>query len=109
MGRYLRRVPTEDRKACKAALLELVSAQLRGKWPLARSEMITALHHVRLDEQVIGLLGPCIQDRSAVVRMRLVELLVAKRTKGHKTILDIYAADGDRHVRDMASALAGGK
>jgi len=93
----------------KSALLELVSAQLRGKWPLARSEMIAALHHVRLDEQVIGLLGPCIQDRSAVVRMRLVELLVAKRTKGHKTILDIYAADGDRHVRDMASALAGGK
>ena len=71
--------------------------------------MLAALHHVPLDEQIIGLLAPCIEDRSAVVRMRLVELLVAKRTKGYKTILDLYAADRDRHVRDMASVLAGGK
>ena len=93
----------------KSALLDMVSAHVRARWPLARSEMLAALHHVPLDEQIIALLGPCIQDRSALVRMRLVELLVAKRTSGHKTILDLFAGDRDRHVRDMASVLAGRK
>jgi hypothetical protein len=86
-----------------------VTAGVRSPSPFARAEMLAALHFAPLDERVIALLAPCIEDSSGLVRMRLIELLVAGRTKGFKTILDLYERDGDPQVRRMATILQSGK
>jgi len=39
------------------------------------------------------------------VRLRLIDLLAAKRTSGHETLLDYFARDDDPLVRQIAAAL----
>ena len=42
------------------------------------------------------------------VRLRLIELRAGKRTRGHETLLELFAKDPDASVREMAAALSGG-
>ena len=93
----------------KPILLSMARAHIRSRSSLARAEMLAALHHVTLDEHIIALLAPCIEDRSGLVRMRLIELLAAKKTRGRETLLDLFANDPDREVGEMASVFRGGK
>lgn len=86
-------------------LMSMTKAFLEAKLPVVRAEMLAALRHVDLDAQLISLMAPRIQDDSGLVRMRLIELLAAKRTRGHRTLLDYFAADSDEMVREMTKAL----
>ena len=63
---------------------------------------------MRLDESIIPLLAGAIEDRSSLVRFRLVELLGASGAAGQETIVDYLAQDGDKMVRLMALAFRGG-
>jgi hypothetical protein len=90
-------------------LLAMVRAFLRSPSAAVRAEMLSALHHVELDPTAIALLAAVVEDSEAVVRMRLIELLAAKRTRGHRTLLDLFAQDADPLVRDMASAVGSAK
>ncbi len=92
----------------KPVLLRMTSAFLQADAPLVRAEMLAALRFVRLEEPIIALMAPCVEDASALVRGRLIELLAGQRTRGHQTLLKLYARDPDRFVRDMAAAVAGG-
>ena len=83
----------------------MTRAFLESPSPVVRSEMLAALHHVDLNAQIISLMGPRIQDTDSMVRMRLIELLAVKRTRGHRTLLDLFAVDSDELVREMAKAL----
>ena len=89
----------------KSAVLARLGELVKSPSSLARAEAIAALHVVDLDDEIIAALAPCIQDRNGLVRMRLVELLASKRTKGHTTILDLMAHDTDPEVREMAGIL----
>ncbi len=86
-------------------LMSMTKAFLEARSSVVRAEMLAALRHVDLDSQIISLMAPRIQDASSLVRMRLIELLAAKRTRGHRTLLDYFAADGDEMVREMTKAL----
>jgi len=74
-----------------------------------QAEALAGLHHVDLDEPTIAQLAPCLRSSSPVVRMRLVELLVVKKTPGHETVLDMFAKDDDPFVREMAAAVSAKK
>lgn len=88
----------------KLVLLSMTRAFLGDASPGVRQEMIASLAHVSLDEIVISLLAPAIEDPSPMVRCRLVELLASKQTRGHKTIVDLLAKDTDDLVAAMAKA-----
>jgi len=92
----------------KLVLLSMTRAAIRSPSALVRAEMLAALQRVDLDERTIAVLAPCIQDRSALVRMRLVELLGAGRTAGFERLRRYFAADRDALVRQMSEAVAGG-
>jgi len=108
---YVRKVERKQAKPIhpgvltKPVLLSMTRAFLRAESPLVRAEMLAALRHVDLDASVIALMGPRVNDESALVRMRLIELLAGKRTAGHETLLRLYARDTDAGVREMAAAL----
>ncbi len=89
----------------KPVLLSMTRAFLQAPQSAVRAEMLTGLYHVNLDKSIISLLGPCIEDASPMVRMRLVELLVAKRTRGYRFMLTHFAGDKDVLVREMTKAL----
>ena len=91
----------------KPVLLSMTGAFLRDGTPLVRAEMLSALGFVPLEEPIIALTAPCVQDASGLVRGRLIELLAGQRTRGHETLLKLYRRDSDRFVRDMAAAVSG--
>ncbi len=91
----------------KPILLSMTRAFLRAESPAIRAGMLAALHHVELDRRIIALLGPLVDDPAPAVRMRLIELLAVKRTPGRQTLLDHFAQDRDRLVREMAAAVRG--
>ena len=97
--------PPHGETIAKPVLLSMMRACLQAPEAEVRAEMIAALQHVRLDGQIIGLLSGNIEDRSGLVRMRLVELLAGKRTDGHQTLLDLYTNDLDPQVREMTAAV----
>jgi hypothetical protein len=92
----------------KPVLLSMLQAVLADEAGVVRAEMLAALGHVRLDESIIPLLAGAIEDRSSLVRFRLVELLGASGTAGQETIVDYLAQDGDKMVRLMALAFRNG-
>lgn len=112
---YVRRV--EQRKAKpvfptllqKSLALALTKALVESPVEAVQAEALAGLHHVDLDEPTIAQLAPCLRSSSPVVRMRLVELLVVKKTPGHETVLDMFAKDDDPFVREMAAAVSAKK
>ena len=98
------RLPEPRRQAVtKPVLLSMMHAVMKDRDSAVRAEMLAALQHVRLDESILSLLAPHIEDRSALVRFRMVELIGASGTSGRKTIVDYLAQDPDKWVRMMAS------
>ena len=97
--------PVLPKVLTRPILMSMTKAFLEARSPVVRAEMLAALRYVDLDAQIISLMGPRIQDADAMVRMRLIELLATKRTKGCRTLLDHFAADSDELVREMAKAL----
>ncbi len=93
----------------KPILLSMTRAHIRSRSSLVRSEMLAALHYVDLEERIIALLSPCVQDTSALVRMRLIELLAAKKTKGRVTLVDLFINDRDSEVSAMAKIFRQGE
>ncbi len=90
----------------KPVLLSMMRAFLQDAAAPVRAEMLGALQHVELDERMIGLLAPAVQDESPLVRMRLIELLGAKRTAGHQTLVKHFRTDPSQAVRAMAEAVS---
>ena len=88
----------------KLVMLSMMRAMLQDRSPAVRQEMIVSLHHASLDKTTLSLLAPAIEDASPMVRCRLVELLAASGSKGHKTILNYLAGDRDELVRQMVRA-----
>ena len=84
----------------------MTKAFLRADEPVVRAEMLLALHNVDLDSKIISLTARCIEDPSPLVRMRLIELLVVKKTPGYKTILTYLSYDRNRFVKEMTKALS---
>jgi len=93
----------------KSLVLALTKALAESPAEAVQAEVLAGLHHVDLDEPTIAQVAPCLQSPSPIVRMRLVELLVAKKTPGHETVLDMFAKDDDRLVREMAAAVSAKK
>ena len=93
----------------KPVLLSMLSAALSSPRPEVRSEMLAALEWVDLDDKIISLLAPVVQDPSPLVRIRLIELLAGKKTPGHQPLLEMYQNDPDAAVKAMATALAAEK
>ena len=93
----------------KPVLLSMLSAVLSSPSPEVRSETLSALGWVDLDEKIIGHLAPAVQDPSPLVRIRLIELLAGKKTPGHQPLLEMYQHDPDPAVKAMAAALAAEK
>ncbi|KKK76594.1 hypothetical protein LCGC14_2862070, partial [marine sediment metagenome] len=85
---HVRRVERGQAKAVLAGvltegiLLSMTRAFLQADSPVLRAEMIGALNGLVLDARIIALTGPCVEDRSPLVRLRLIELLAANRTRG---------------------------
>jgi len=86
----------------RLVMLSMMRAVLADPSPAVRQEMIASLHGVPLDRTALSLLAPAIDDPSAMVRCRLVELLAVSQSKGHATIVQHLAGDKDELVRDMA-------
>jgi tetratricopeptide (TPR) repeat protein len=89
----------------KRVLLSMLQAFLRDPSPAVRQEMVAALRPVELDDTMIGLLAPAVNDESPAVRMRVVELLVSKQTEGCESLLKAFAQDKHDLVRDMARSM----
>ena len=89
----------------RPVLLAMMRAFLQSPTPAVRAEMLSALRNVQLDALGISLLGAIVSDPDPIVRMRLVELLAAKRTPGYRTWRRHFARDRDPLVRDMAEAV----
>ena len=109
---YVRRVERGKAKPIfpavitKPILLSMTRAFLQADEPVIRAEMLLALHNVDLDSKIISLTARCIEDPSPLVRMRLIELLVVKKTRGYKTILSYLSYDRNRFVKEMTKALS---
>ena len=86
-------------------MLILCRTALGDRSPVVRSEMLTALGRVKLDEPLLELLIPAFKDPSWLVRLRVVELIGASGTKGRKSIIDYFASDDQEYVKNMARAL----
>ncbi len=66
--------------------------------------MIAALSMVDVDASIIKYLGPAITDSSALVRLRVVELLGASGVAGQGAVLEYLTKDFDAIVQLMAKA-----
>ena len=108
---YLRLAETGKVKALQAdvlakpVLLNLTRAFLQAPSAAVRAEMVAALEHASLDNQIIGLLDP--GDVSPLVRLRTIELLASKRTPGYKGLAGAFSEDKEPLVRSMATVAAG--
>jgi hypothetical protein len=87
-------------------LLDLLAGAVGRGTTAARAETAAVLHFVPLSERMIGALAPAIQDRSPVVRMRLIDLLAAKQTPGYRKLVQVFSRDADEDVRRMAELYA---
>ena len=92
----------------RPVLRAMLRACLQSPSPTVRAEMLSALRDVELDAMAISLLAAVVDDKNPIVRARLIELLSAKQTRGHATLLDHFARDSDPLVREMAVAVRGG-
>ncbi|HUU23684.1 MAG TPA: tetratricopeptide repeat protein [Phycisphaerae bacterium] len=91
-----------DGKVTRGVLLRMMVEILKDKSDVVRAEMLSALNHVDLDAGIIRWFGSTIEDPSALVRFRLVELLGASGVRGQETVVDYLAQDPDEMVRQMA-------
>ena len=88
----------------KPVMLSIARALLRDRSPAVRQELVASLAHAELDKLTIAVLGLVIDDPSPVVRCRVVDLLAGAETRGHETLLRLYASDRDEIVAEMAKA-----
>lgn len=88
----------------KMVLLSMLRAFLKDASPAVRQEMVASMRLVDLDDTMVGLLAPAVNDESPAVRLRAVELLVGKQTTGYESLQKLFAEDKDPLVRDMARA-----
>jgi len=86
----------------KLVHLSLLRALLSDANPVVRQEMIAALRYATLDRVVLSLLAPSIEDPSALVRCRLVELLGTADPRGNRAVVTHLSRDRDEAVRGMA-------
>jgi len=87
----------------KPIVLSMTRAFLRHERPVVRAEMLAALHAVPLDERIIALTAPCVSDADPLVRLRVLDLLAGRRTRGYQGLVKLFAKDADPYVREMAA------
>ncbi len=88
----------------KDVLLAMIQKALQDPSDVVRAEMLAALGHSSLDEEVLNVVTPAAQDPSPLVRFRLVELLSAVGQGRAAETVGLLARDADPLVRQMASA-----
>ena len=91
-------------KVTKPVLMTMMREVLTDKSDVVRAEMVAALQHVPLDKRIVSLLasGGVIEDRSALVRLRVAELFGTLGASENRAVLDHLAKDKDKLVRLMA-------
>lgn len=105
-GRERRLLPTVVAEALsRPVLLRIVVELLGDPSDVVRAEMVSQLGGVPLDDKIVSLLAPVIEDRSPVVRLRLAELLGACGLPGQGPVLELLSRDRDDLVRAMALAM----
>ncbi|MDY6913969.1 MAG: hypothetical protein SVT52_05885 [Planctomycetota bacterium] len=88
----------------RPVLLSMQRAVLADSSAAVRAEMLAGLQQVPIDQAIVQLLGPAIEDASPLVRFRLAELLGSSQMPGQNTVIDYLAQDSDPLVRRMAQA-----
>jgi hypothetical protein len=90
-------------KVKQPVLLSMLKFTLQDSSPLVRAEMIDSLDYCRVDGRVLALLKPLYDDKSELVRVRLVELLGLAGQFDKKELADHFAADSNAWVKQMAA------
>jgi hypothetical protein len=79
----------------KPVLLSMTKALLEDRSPVVRAAMLASLQVVRVDGDILALLGPMVADESALVRFRAVELIGSTAGRDARHMLAALAKDGD--------------
>jgi tetratricopeptide (TPR) repeat protein len=90
----------------KPVLLRLMVELLTDPAPVIRAEMLAALTHVAVDEDILRYMADRIQDPSALVRFRAAEVLGCCPLPGQEKVLAFLSRDDDAMVRLMAEAFS---
>jgi hypothetical protein len=90
-------------KVTQPVLLTMLKFTLQDSSPLVRAEMLSALDYCRVDGRVLALIKPLYDDKSELVRVRLVELLGLAGQLEKKELADHFAADPNPWVKQMAA------
>ena len=90
-------------KVRQPVLLSMLKFALQDSSPVVRAEMIDSLVYCRADNRILGLLKPLYDDKSELVRLRLVELLGVQEQLGLKNLAGRFAADPSPWVKQMAT------
>jgi len=93
-------------KVSKPVMLSLLQAALQDESPVVRAQMVAELSSLSADGEALGLVGDLIEDPSALVRMRVAELVGMSQSEGSGIVLSHLAEDSDELVSTMAKAFA---
>ncbi len=88
-------------------LVRMLQEVLKDSAPLVRAEMVSSLNGVSVNEVILGVLGPAIEDPDPLVRFRLAEMIGLSGSSGRQTILTYLSKDSDEMVCQMAKAVQG--
>ncbi len=99
-------LPRKLAKAVDRSVLVLLCKQaLTDPSDVVRAEMLALLLRVKLDDDIVGLFGAVLNDKSPIVRVRIVELLGTHVPGSQKRALERFAKDKSPIVADLAAAL----
>jgi tetratricopeptide (TPR) repeat protein len=82
----------------------MVRTAMRSRFDVVRAEVLASLQKTPLDEGELTVVGGLADDPSALVRLRVAELLGVSATLGKGTVEDYLARDKNEFVRWMAEA-----
>lgn len=95
-------------KISKAVILRMMVEVLADAADVVRSEMLAAMLEADIDSSVVRHIGPpIIQDRSPLVRLRLVQLLGQAGMTAPRSVVAVLARDPSKPVRLMAAGFGG--
>ncbi len=88
-------------KVRQPVLLSMLRATLEDPSPAVRAEMLSSLIYCRPDSRLLTLVRPAMDDKSEMVRFRLVELLGVAGQLESSPFVGHFAADTDPWVKRM--------
>jgi len=99
-------LPRKEARAVDRKVLVLMCKQaLADPSDVVRAEMLASLMCVNLDADILGLFGGVLNDRSPLVKVRLVDLLGVRSGGRQNKALERFSKDKNQIVADLAKAL----